>query len=630
MTKIYGYFRYNILLNNKKGDSMKLLNDLKIGQRLNLSIGIVLVLVMGSSSIYNIMQRKKEIIDVASIRMEEQVSDLASMVKIEVNKSTKDIEKIRNIAKKLFESIKSNKPDNVNLIESLVVENYYVDEVSKIAMGASVSVFEKTNDGFIRVSTTVVNNGKRSTGTVISNSSQVARNLIDNKTFTGRAIVVNNWFITSYFPIINGDEIVGAVGVGVNEKDMESLNEIFLSKQYYESGYPFLVDADGSLIIHPKSEGVNISSEDFFQKIIAANNNMGQLAYDWEGKEKILYYNKIELIDSYVAVSIYKDELMGVIKKQQMSLILSLIVIIALLTLVISIIVRGITIAINKGVIFAEAIANGDLTKTLDIKHNDEIGQLANALNSMVIKILDIVQDIKNGANNISSASHQLSSASQQMSQGASEQASSIEEVSSTMEEITANISQNTENAQETEKISNQANDGMKVVAERSSNAAKANEKIASKITIITDIAFQTNILALNAAVEAARAGEHGKGFAVVAAEVRKLAERSKVAAEEIISLSGESLKLAKSAGAEISTAIPRVERTTGLVKEISAASIEQNNGANEVNNAIQQLNTITQQNAASSEELASNAEELSSQAELLSDMIEFFRVKSD
>lgn len=273
-------------------------------------------------------------------------------------------------------------------------------------------------------------------------------------------------------------------------------------------------------------------------------------------------------------------------------------------------------------------VSKGDLTILVKkSKKKDELGNLNNAVNNLVGSLQSIIADINESAANLLSASNQVSSTSQQISQGANEQASSVEEVSSTMEQIAANIEQNTSNAQQTEKISSEANDGIQVVAQRASNTVEANKNIADKISIVSDIAFQTNILALNAAVEAARAGEHGKGFAVVAAEVRKLAERSKVAAEEIVALANESLELAQGAGEVMMDTIPKIENTTRLVQEISAASNEQNNGASQVNGAMQQLNSVTQQNASASEELASSAEEMSTQAEQLKELIAFFKL---
>ena len=282
---------------------------------------------------------------------------------------------------------------------------------------------------------------------------------------------------------------------------------------------------------------------------------------------------------------------------------------------------------LKLGVDFAKQISEGNLMVELKVDQKDEVGILADALMEMVAKLKDIIGNVISGANSIASASEQMSSTSQELSQGANEQAASVEEVSSTMEQMTSNIEQNSQNATLTEKISLTTYQGMQDVVTRSSNAVDANRIISDKIKIINDIAFQTNILALNAAVEAARAGEHGRGFAVVAAEVRKLAERSKVAADEIVSLSVKSLDLSDGAGKKIAELLPDIERTTRMVQEISSASSEQNNGTLQINGAVSQLNSVSQQNAAASEELSTSAEELSSQAEQLKDLVSFFRV---
>ncbi|MEA3316413.1 MAG: methyl-accepting chemotaxis protein, partial [Bacteroidota bacterium] len=242
----------------------------------------------------------------------------------------------------------------------------------------------------------------------------------------------------------------------------------------------------------------------------------------------------------------------------------------------------------------------------------------------------EIVEGVNSGAGNIASASNQMSSNSQQLSQGASEQASSVEEVSSSMEEMVSNIQQNTDNAKETEKIANSASQGISEVNKLSNKSLESIRKIADKIGIINDIAFQTNILALNAAVEAARAGEHGKGFAVVASEVRKLAEKSKIAAEDIVNLTKNSVKVTENSGVVLAKVIPDVEKTSNLIQEIAGASMEQKAGSDQINNAIQQLNQVTQQNAASSEELATSSEELLGQSETLKEQINYFQVKKD
>lgn len=271
-------------------------------------------------------------------------------------------------------------------------------------------------------------------------------------------------------------------------------------------------------------------------------------------------------------------------------------------------------------------ISKGDLT--IKMKPRSEKDELILALSEMVKTLGEIVTQVQSASDNIADASQQMSTNSQHVSQGASEQASAAEEVSSSMEEMASNIQQNTENAQQTEKIAAKAAQDILIGSKNVNTTVNSMKLIAEKVSIIGDIAFQTNILALNAAVEAARAGEHGKGFAVVAAEVRKLAERSHIAAGEINELTKSSVEIADQSGKLLESIVPDIQKTAKLVQEISAASIEQNSGAGQINNAINQLNQVTQQNAASAEEMATSSEELSSQADNLRELIGFFKVE--
>lgn len=301
---------------------------------------------------------------------------------------------------------------------------------------------------------------------------------------------------------------------------------------------------------------------------------------------------------------------------------------IALILLLMRSIIRRVVRPLKRGVVFAQSLAEGDLSAHLDDRSADEVGQLCAALNGMAERLSAIVGEISQGAEGISSASREINSVAEVLSGGANSQAVSTEEISSTMEEITANIAQNTENANGTAALSQRVQEEAEQIRDISARSVESNRTINEKIAIINEIAAQTNILALNAAVEAARAGEHGRGFAVVAAEVRKLAERSKAAAVEIVGISSTAESMAANTGKRIEEILPNISKTTQLVQEIASASTEQNNGADQVNNAIQQLSATAQRNATTSEELASTSKNMHTQASHLKELISYFKMK--
>jgi methyl-accepting chemotaxis protein len=286
---------------------------------------------------------------------------------------------------------------------------------------------------------------------------------------------------------------------------------------------------------------------------------------------------------------------------------------------------EGMLANLNGTAAVADAIAGGDLT--VEAKRLSDKDRLGIALETMLDKLRSIVAQAMNAAQNVSAGSQELSASAEQLSQGATEQASSAEEASASMEQMAANVKQNAENAGQTEKIARQSAKDAEASGVAVGRAVEAMQTIAEKITIVQEIARQTDLLALNAAVEAARAGEHGKGFAVVASEVRKLAERSQAAAAEISTLSSTTVKVAQEAGGMLARLVPDIKRTAELVEEITSACREQDVGSSQINQAIQQLDQVTQQNASSSEEVSATSEELSAQAEQLQATIAFFRV---
>jgi methyl-accepting chemotaxis protein len=277
-----------------------------------------------------------------------------------------------------------------------------------------------------------------------------------------------------------------------------------------------------------------------------------------------------------------------------------------------------------------EQLSEGNLDQMITtglLDNDNELGSIALSIKKLTEKLNSVASQIRLTSGEILSFSDEFNEGSYDLAQGASSQAASIEEISSSMEEMLAHIQQSTENAQQTEKISEVAANGVDTVRKTTLESSISIRKIAEKITIINDIAFQTNILALNAAVEAARAGESGKGFAVVASEVRKLAERSKIAADEIDTLSKTCVHVTEKSGKLVDDLIPEIRKTAVLIQEITTAGIEQNSGAEQINNAVQQLNMITQSAAVSSANLSAKAKTLSTHSHELNRLVSFFRI---
>lgn len=272
-------------------------------------------------------------------------------------------------------------------------------------------------------------------------------------------------------------------------------------------------------------------------------------------------------------------------------------------------------------------LAEGNLSFRNHSERRDEFGQLLSAMHDSMVRLSQTVTDILTTSDALTSASAQVSATTQSLSQATTEQATSVEEISASLEQISSSVKLNADNAKITDgiasKAAQQASEGGSTVEK----TVEAMRLIAEKVAIIDDIAYQTNLLALNAAIEAGRAGEHGRGFAVVASEVRKLAERSRVAAQEIDQLATNNVQLAERAGMLLMDMVPAISKTSDLVQEISASSLEQSSGLSEVNEAMMQINRATQQNAAAAEELAATADQTSDQSQQLQELMSFFKV---
>ncbi|MGM0503552.1 MAG: Cache 3/Cache 2 fusion domain-containing protein, partial [Bacteroidota bacterium] len=400
---------------------MKSLKDMKIGVRLNLILSIVTVIIFTGFGIYTFYSQKDRIIEDADTRMYEQLDDLVSIINVQLNESQNRVNYAIKAAHEIFynygeptfgeetykvnavnqETLNSKRETIQNFIlgeNELYTNSEIVDKIQE-ATGATATIFQKINGGYLRISTNVLNeNGERATGTFIPNSSEVVRTVESGQTYQGRAFVVDDYYLTAYEPIWVDGQVQGILYVGIKEKDLEGLKTIFDSKEYFETGYPFLVSSDGTFIIHPTEEGEDASEFTFFEQIKSAQSDIGKSRYKWpetaDGQWKYQYFEYIPKIDSYVAVSFYENFLFESLNQVRLSIILAISIAVVVFILVITLVSRNLSRGLNKGVDFANKVANGDLTATVELEQQDEIGMLAKALNRMVVQLRDIVETV--------------------------------------------------------------------------------------------------------------------------------------------------------------------------------------------------------------------------------------------
>ncbi len=288
----------------------------------------------------------------------------------------------------------------------------------------------------------------------------------------------------------------------------------------------------------------------------------------------------------------------------------------------------------------SNAMSQGDLTQSIIDNYPGLFGSLKTGINGTAENLKALIEEIKQASNAIETAAKEIASGNNDLSHRTEQQAASLEETAASMAELASTVKHNTNSAKEANTMAQSAADtagkGVSVVNQVVATMADINEsslRIADIISVIDDIAFQTNILALNAAVEAARAGEQGKGFAVVAIEVRNLAQRAAAAADEIKRLISDSVERVTNGGKQVTEAgqtmqdiVEAIKNVTNIMSEIATASIEQGTGISQVNQAIGQMDDVTQQNAALVEEAAAAAESLEEQTRHLSNSVGNFK----
>jgi methyl-accepting chemotaxis protein-2 (aspartate sensor receptor) len=538
--------------------------------------------------------------------------------------------------------------------------DYAVVDRFTAATGAVATIFAKSGDDFIRVTTSLKNDkGQRVIGTLLDRAHPGYRATLAGGSYVGLASLFGRDYMTHYDPIkdVSG-RVVGLLFVGLDFTDyMGAMKSTIRGMKIGRTGYYYVLDAHegpryGNLVVHPSGEGKNFlamkdaNGQPFIQDMFKRQN--GAIRYPWldpelgvsRPRDKVVVFTTLKGWNWILAGATYVDEYTEDVRGFRNAY--------AALGAVIVLLAAGMTYWLIRRMVMqplaqvshaASQVAKGDLTVRLVAHRPDEIGHLVGAMNQIGSSLTSVVHTVRQGAEGVASASSEIAQGNNDLSARTEQQASALQQTASSMEELSAQVQHNAESAQQANQLAASAS-GVAVqggeVMDRVVQTMKAingaSQRISDIIGTIDGIAFQTNILALNAAVEAARAGEQGRGFAVVASEVRSLAGRSADAAREIKRLISDSVErvelgttLVDEAGATMSQVVSSIRRVTDIVGEISSASREQAAGVSQVGLAVTQMDTATQQNAALVEQMAAAAGSLKSQASDLVGTVSLF-----
>jgi len=528
--------------------------------------------------------------------------------------------------------------------------------------GAVATVFARTGDDFVRVTTSVKNaQGERAIGTQLDRAHPGYKVLSEGASYVGLATLFGKQYMTQYDPIKDGNgKLIGLSFVGLDFTEyLGNLKTTLKALRIGKTGYFYVLDARpgsnyGNLISHPAIEGKNslgtkdANGREFVKDMLEKKN--GVIHYPWTNpelgetspREKVVAFRYLQNWNWLIAGGTYVDEYTAEVHwLRNIFALVGIVLVLALSGALYAMLRRLVLAPMARAVLAAKSIAQGDLSTQMQIDHNDEVGQLMLAMNSIGQGLSGVVQSVRQGSEGVATASAEIAQGNSDLSARTEAQASALEETAASMEQLSATVRQNTDRARQANQLAQGASSvaiqGGEVVAQVVQTMKGINEssrKISDIISVIDGIAFQTNILALNAAVEAARAGEQGRGFAVVASEVRSLAGRSAEAAKEIKSLINASVARVEQgtaqvdeAGATMTEVVGSISRVTDLMGEISGASNEQSLGVAQVGEAVTQMDQATQQNAALVEQMAAAASSLKSQAQDLVNVVAVFKL---
>jgi len=528
--------------------------------------------------------------------------------------------------------------------------------------GGNATIFVASGEDFVRISTSVKKeNGERAVGTVLDHASPAYAAIRDGKPYVGLTRLFGKQFMTDYEPIRDAaGKVIGILYVGLDvDANVAALRERIKKMKVGDTGYYFVLDAKpgktyGDLIVHPVKEGKNIlasrdaDGHEFIKEMLEKKE--GLVTYPWMNAEsgetsprtKVAAYKLFKDWNWLIAGGTYEDEITKEathLRNRYIGIGLAALAIFAVILH--AVMKRTVTRPLEQARDAAVRIAQGDLTVRMTVDRSDEIGLLAEAMNSISSGLSSVVGQVRNGAEQIANASGEISSGNLDLCTRTEQQAVNLASTANSMQDLTETVRRNAGDAQEANQLavntSMVAQEGGRMVREviTTMDTIKASSgKIGDIIGVIDGIAFQTNILALNAAVEAARAGEQGRGFAVVATEVRNLAQRSAGAAKEIKDLIVASTsevdagsRIVQEAGVTMTEVLASAEKVTTIMSRISTANAAQSTGIEQINRSIGDMDQVTQQNAALVEEASAAAQAMQEQADQLARAVRLFKL---